>query len=702
MCITDKSKCTSISGKRTNDTYTNPVSYDNQEVGGSFTAPDPFVLEFRGCYYCYATDESGVQVSVSDDLAQWHHCGFAYQESGKKNYWAPSVIYLNGLFYMYVSNMPEAEEDTHTEIMFVAVSADPLGPFEKQNELFDTFAIDSQVVRGEDGELYLLYADNQTMGMDAVRPGTSVMVDRMETPLRRAGHPKTLIAPTLDEEIFEKNRFGDGRDWHTVEGATYFSYRDKAFITYSANSYQHENYFVGYSEAFLPVDHDGRKDGAGIETLDWHKHTDNGRFAPLLIRTDNLEGTGHNSIIKAPNNVDDWLVYHGRPVEQELLVNQEQRLMCIDQLYYDSDGLDTAGPTRQPQPKPEVADVTWNFKEGSGERPVIVRGNPAMKSDKLGGRLIVAQEDSILALNNSTQEFDTYIATVWIKARRNAFGMDAGFVARYHDEADKTLIAVRPDGGFAVEDIANKIVTTTNVETDEKADVDWSQWHKLSVERVYSHLIVRIDDLRPVVVLINDKPGRVGLFSNGTDTEFSAFRATDHVNLWGERMQDIASEITAKNTVAVNDALRPAGSQYAGFSLARPLEGYRLVLDFALDREGGKVEINLANNRFIVDGEDTRLEDNGSLVSPDTCRGSIRSYRTRKIRNPAGQALVTVRLEQIDGKLKIHTRGATWSVALLEGSSPCVACSLVRSSLIGYERTSIGNQNGDGEGANGN
>ena len=44
----------------------------------------------------------------------------------------------------------------------------------------------------------------------------------------------------MDEEIFARNRFGDGRDWHTVEGATYFAYRDRAFITYSANAYEHE------------------------------------------------------------------------------------------------------------------------------------------------------------------------------------------------------------------------------------------------------------------------------------------------------------------------------------------------------------------------------------------------------------------------------------------------------------------------------
>lgn len=214
-------------------TYTNPVLYAD---GKSHTAPDPFVLKYRDLYYCYATDEHGILVSTSPDMVHWTSHGFCYTEAGRRNFWAPSVILINGVFHMYFSNMPAEETDTHTEIMRVAVSEDPLGPFEKKAELFNTFAIDSQVVYGDDGQLYLLYADNQVTGLSDDRPGTSVMIDRLVTPYSRENKPRPLIVPTMDEEIFARNRFGDGRDWHTVEGATYFAYRDRAFITYSANA----------------------------------------------------------------------------------------------------------------------------------------------------------------------------------------------------------------------------------------------------------------------------------------------------------------------------------------------------------------------------------------------------------------------------------------------------------------------------------
>lgn len=105
-------------------TYTNPVPYAD---GKSHTAPDPFVLKYRDLYYCYATDEHGILVSTSPDMVHWTSHGFCYTEAGRRNFWAPSVILINGVFHMYFSNMPAEETDTHTEIMRVAVSEDPLG-----------------------------------------------------------------------------------------------------------------------------------------------------------------------------------------------------------------------------------------------------------------------------------------------------------------------------------------------------------------------------------------------------------------------------------------------------------------------------------------------------------------------------------------------------------------------------------------------
>lgn len=54
--------------------FCNPVPFSD---GNRHTNPDPFVLRWCGLYYCYATDEAGVKVSVSEDLVQWQDKGYA-------------------------------------------------------------------------------------------------------------------------------------------------------------------------------------------------------------------------------------------------------------------------------------------------------------------------------------------------------------------------------------------------------------------------------------------------------------------------------------------------------------------------------------------------------------------------------------------------------------------------------------------------
>ena len=92
--------------------YCNPVKFTD---GKRHTNPDPYILQWCGKYYCYATDEYGVKVSVSEDLVAWEYKGYALKEDEYRDYWAPSVLYENGIFYMYYSNVPTGVEDCHQE-----------------------------------------------------------------------------------------------------------------------------------------------------------------------------------------------------------------------------------------------------------------------------------------------------------------------------------------------------------------------------------------------------------------------------------------------------------------------------------------------------------------------------------------------------------------------------------------------------------
>ena len=96
----------------------------------SDTQPDPYIIEANGKFYIYATGVEGVKAYKADTLfGDWEYIGVVAYVEGFKEYWAPSVIELDGKYYMYVSFMPNDSQDTHDEAMHVFTSEAPEGPF---------------------------------------------------------------------------------------------------------------------------------------------------------------------------------------------------------------------------------------------------------------------------------------------------------------------------------------------------------------------------------------------------------------------------------------------------------------------------------------------------------------------------------------------------------------------------------------------
>ena len=93
------------------------------------TQPDPFIFRDKsGRLYLYCTGFEGVHAYSADELwGTWHYEGIVLAIEGGARYWAPSVIELDGKYYMYFSyHVPGMFEHMH-----VAVAETPLGPFKK-------------------------------------------------------------------------------------------------------------------------------------------------------------------------------------------------------------------------------------------------------------------------------------------------------------------------------------------------------------------------------------------------------------------------------------------------------------------------------------------------------------------------------------------------------------------------------------------
>ena len=262
--------------------------------------PDPFVFEDGGKYYMYVTAHDGVEAYTAEDpFGQWHFEGVVCTVEGWTGYWAPCIIKYQGRYYLYFS----CEKEGCFEYLHAAAGDTPLGPFDEQKRLFDRFTIDAHVVETEEG-LFLFYAEDNT---DCERIGTRVFVDRLITPFEPAGLRKEIIVPTFDEEIFQRNRYGDGRNWHTIEGAFWFEEGGWQYVMYSGGCYENDTYHIGYAAA-KSSEHD-------LTRVDFVKADDQGKFAPVLIKNEVEEGTGHHSVIRYRGEY--YAVYHGRDLKAD-------------------------------------------------------------------------------------------------------------------------------------------------------------------------------------------------------------------------------------------------------------------------------------------------------------------------------------------------------------------------------------------------
>lgn len=257
--------------------------------------PDPFIFEDSGRLYLYVTAPDGVQAYSAHDLfGTWHYEGVVAAFDGRRDYWAPSVIKHGDSYYLYVS----CSTDREFQYMHAARADSPLGPFTHERCLYKRFSIDSHVVETAQG-LFLWYAEDN---VDCERIGTRIYVDRLLDPMTPANQPREVILPTMDQEIFKRNRFGDGKDWHTIEGAFWFCEDGWQYLMYSGGCYDNDSYHIGYATA-----HTTEQD---LTRVDFIKHTMDGAFDPVMIKNDFEEGSGHHSVIKYKGQY--YAIYHGR------------------------------------------------------------------------------------------------------------------------------------------------------------------------------------------------------------------------------------------------------------------------------------------------------------------------------------------------------------------------------------------------------
>lgn len=639
--------------------YRNPL---RDSTGQAPTNPDPFVMKFQGHYYCYATDDKGIKVSVSRDLVQWQALGYALQEEGRTNYWAPCVLYASGSFYMYYSNVPVEDTNPQNEHLRLAVSTAPGGPFQHVKTLFQKFSIDPEVVKDGESNYYLFYCSNDATDTDFENTGSSILVGRLLELDKLAGEPRPVIMPTLEEEKFGENAWDMVHDWYTIEGATYMEHHGYAYLLYSANTYAGEDYYIGYALAERDVP---------IHKLEWEKYPNNYTYYALVKRSQNVEGTGHTTLVKAPNNVDTWLLYHGRDTNEPRIPEKEQRTMRLDRLFFDGDTLMAYAPTTTEQAAPAMPTFQEFYEEEGTMK--IQTGQAALSQ---GGW--ATTQTPFLALYEKKYQY--YHLETDFSAKPSNIGSKDGVVIAYLSKEDYTSVYLRSGTStLTVEQVKNGIHSILASFPLKGFNATFNQ--NLHVVRCFSDYEFYLNGSYIGKVILEESPAQVGICSAYTATVFHYFALTETVDLYGKHMQKMGNFFAADVPVLINSANQLAAFRRNPVTLTTEFqEGHQYSLTYTLPNAESRVtcRLQLGMEELEVVLEPTKL--------------TIEKLNVQKVFPLAKNDKSTVYFLVMDQKLLLLFKNTVYQQPLPSGLEK-VTCRLVlkKAALDSYELVRVAN-----------
>ena len=332
----------------TKTSYTNPV-FD-------FDFPDPSILHTPdGWYYAYATQgvtpdfkSLNIQAARSRDLVHWERLPDALPEKPvwakyTWDFWAPHVIYDDGVYYMYYS----AEPDQGAGLcLAVATARQPAGPFIDKGEPLkcgpgfthiDPFAFDDP----QSGTRYLYWGSNST----PIRV-QELAADRLN-----------FRSDTVPVFVLNPER---GRPYEELLEGVWVTYRQGYYYLFTSGNAccgEGAHYAVMVARSSSP-------------TGPFEKLGDANDSTSSVILEENAiwDAPGHNAIFSDATG-DDWIFYHAinakDPEHHDVIPDDDYypRVLLIDRITYSNGWPEISGgsPSYTEQTGPSVAiDLfTW-------------------------------------------------------------------------------------------------------------------------------------------------------------------------------------------------------------------------------------------------------------------------------------------------------------------------------------------------------
>lgn len=485
-------------------TYTNPVLQRPQGVA------DPFILKHNGEYYLYATGNP-IMAYHSTDLVNWTEIGPVLSGSSdpgawnQTDVWAPEVVYRNGKFYLYYSATRRAPNDWRVEEearrVGVAVGDSPRGPFvDSGSPVTPGWAIDGHVFRDpSSGKEYLFFS----YLYEPELPGAGQVVDSLVTPFRTAGTPSHVIRGSEYWEDKDADP-SNGSLRYTNEAPTVIHRHGINYMIYSGGSWDLPTYAMGY--AYSPWVMQGGLDGPG-----WVKVV-----PPFLRATPLVEGPGHNTVVKAPNNVDDIVAYHGREVP---FLSPGDRQTFLDRLYWNNDRIFMLQPTLGARPAPDRPLFADRFDRAGGTL------GGAWDVSSGSWRTVDGQAQGTGLALPRTEPLNHYV----FEANVRIPGSGSAGVAAYHADANNRVDVLL--------DARRRVLRTTGVlggraipevSTPLPADFRFDAYHQILVTKNAGDLRVDLDGVHRQRHSLAMSEGRAGIQARGGRADFDGIALTAH------------------------------------------------------------------------------------------------------------------------------------------------------------------------------
>lgn len=342
------------------ETFINPVA----------NGADPFVFkDTDGTYYLYVTSGGayGYRVYTSTNLVEWEAKGYCLRRddvytdtainkevdgtsSAIYNFWAPEIIKKDDTYYMIYSAQ---------EHLGIATSDSPLGPFTNDADSYliphtvtsrngdgvmqSTFkCIDGHFFIDDDGQLYLYFVSvgSWNLNGDSVSKGNNIWGGPfdLETQTFASGYPRLFVP----YDTFLNNGFTGAT---VAEGPEILKHNGKYYLTYSASGYTDPKYAVHYATSSSPLGPFTKYSKNPIFITDDPNQTD-----PTGAH---LYGTAHHCFTTSPDGSEMIIVYHAHrsgsdPNNYGNTV--EERRICIDLAWFDSNGVLHAGRNKDGVP----------------------------------------------------------------------------------------------------------------------------------------------------------------------------------------------------------------------------------------------------------------------------------------------------------------------------------------------------------------